>query len=1083
MATNMFSKIKNRILLILLAVLFACTSAFFLTACGDDESEFTEKDYSYEWTDEAKIVNGSFEFGTNGVTLDQYPYNSASNWSLSVDNAAQTSLITSGIVNTKTEAWTKLLSNLYDDSDFIAYAEKKWDFKVSDVKSANSGWTDEQVKNHIIETYLNETNFANPKAPVGADGSKVYMLNNYPSVTNLGGIGQGTAQKLVSSTSIALEKGSFGKITVFVQTRNIAHFGTASDLGANIRLSNTVSTTKQADYRISGINTETSGVAVDANGWAKYEIFVKADDFVDCSVIVEVGLGYGNGAANKAKDYCEGTVYFDDITFEEIEKTDYDNAITNGAVENVFEYEVAPEDALEVVAGTQTAFVYSMDLNKSIDTYASTFYSQLNPAIVNGSLTLGSDGTTTKGSGTLTKDYTGETCDYSNYLMNAEVTGASYTIRFGSYDAPVMVVKPESYANVVFYLKADLGEFNKKSITVLAYDVNHDLVTGDYAYAKAPRITINPTYDEDWVKVSFTLSNNFPEKDVDGKYADVEHAFFFEIVVGPTDILSTTANSDFVTGNVLVTLPEIATGKSYNFQRENYVSATTSAGNSYYTDYDIKEELPENRTDFNSYYSLAYSVSDAKEALFSAYLLDWTEKDDSVAYAMNVSPSAIGSILHGPANIDGFTGVSSNHGYINSESTNFVVNDRCGNGTTDGMAGVINTKYVGSYNNASLISSALNHTGSKDAQPLMIYNATANAYGFIGESLPLSANSSMQISVKVRVVGVASAYIYLVDTSSDTKKVMSIEVPVNTDGTSYLTGDDIQTKTGTMMFKVKSGMMRADEDGWVTVNFYIAAGNQSKNFRLELWNGARDGSDNSQGFVFFDEVITSGAFTESTSTNYLLAFTEGVLLDATIYDKGVVNESLLHKRELSETEVEYNNDSDRKNAAVAYPAKYVWVKTPTVAYAIFNSLEYDEVDPYASETEEDTEEKGCAAETDPATFWMQFSSILLGVALVFALVALIIKGVINRKKANANDAKSHYNVSSRYKALKDKKDKAQEQVETETEEETEVETVEEETATETEENTENAEQESESTLDEYVYGDVQDFGSDNDIKE
>ena len=266
MATNMFSKIKNRILLILLAVLFACTSAFFLTACGDDESEFTEKDYSYEWTDEAKIVNGSFEFGTNGVTLDQYPYNSASNWSLSVDNAAQTSLITSGIVNTKTEAWTKLLSNLYDDSDFIAYAEKKWDFKVSDVKSANSGWTDEQVKNHIIETYLNETNFANPKAPVGADGSKVYMLNNYPSVTNLGGIGQGTAQKLVSSTSIALEKGSFGKITVFVQTRNIAHFGTASDLGANIRLSNTVSTTKQADYRISGINTETSGVAVDANG-------------------------------------------------------------------------------------------------------------------------------------------------------------------------------------------------------------------------------------------------------------------------------------------------------------------------------------------------------------------------------------------------------------------------------------------------------------------------------------------------------------------------------------------------------------------------------------------------------------------------------------------------------------------------------------------------------------------------------------------------------------------------------------------------------------------------------------------------
>ncbi len=1071
MATNKFSNIKNRVLLILLSVVLACASALFLTACDDDD-DYTDKSYSYEWSDESDIVNGSFEYGTNNVSLEEYPYNSADSWSLSNDDGATSSLITSGIIRTNDEAWKELLATLYDDDDFIDYAEKKWNFSIDEIKTANSAWTEEEIKNHVIETYLTEANFANPKTHTDAEGDKVYMLNNYPSLSTVGGIGVGTAQILTSSSSITLEKGSYGKITVWVKTQNLANFGFSTKAGANIRLSNTLSSTKQADYRINGINTQTSGVAVDANGWAKYELLVKADDFVNCSVIVEVGLGYGNGSASNAKDYCEGTVYFDDITFEEIEESEYNASV---ATETIVKYETASENPIDINAGTTTVFRYSMSIDDSINAYASNYYQ---------AISVTPSGTALHGTGNYDNAYTAET--YKGLRVDKiDVNGGTFSLKFGTENSPVSTLAPETYSNVVFYLKADLGEFAKNQINVYVYDVNKNLADNSVKFNKSPRITITPEYENDeWIKVSFTLNNNFPEKDADGKYVQYKHGYFFEIVIGPYDVDSVVANEDFANGSVYVTEVKIAEGKTYNYERENYVTSSNAYG-TYYTDYTVKDEKPGNKTAFNDYYFLVYGESTSTGALYSAYSDDWTEESESSDFAMTVSPSATGAQLSGAANPDGFTGVSSDHGYINSASTNFVVNDRAGNGNESGVAGIINTKYVGSYALGSEIKSKLNHKGSDDAQVLMIKNKTAGAYGFIGESLPLSASGTLQISVKVRVTDAAVAYVYLVDTSVATKNVMSINVPVNTDGTNYFESENIQNKTGVMAIKVTSAMMREDEDGWVTLNFYIAAGNKAKNFRLELWNGARDGSENSQGYVFFDEVYTSGTFTE-TSADYLTAWTEGVLLEASIYDKGEITEMLLHRRELDETEIAYNKDSDRKNDAVSYPAKYVWVKTPTTVYAIFNSLEYDAVDPYEAETDDEDTGSGCTAETDPATFWMQFSTILLAVALVVALIALIVKGIINRKKANANDAKSHYNVTSKYKTSKNKK--SDKPVKTESEEQepeqddvfdTEAETEEIETAEE--ENTQTEEEKP--SLDEYVYGDVQDFGSEEDKNE
>ena len=146
-----------------------------------------------------------------------------------------------------------------------------------------------------------------------------------------------------------------------------------------------------------------------------------------------------------------------------------------------------------------------------------------------------------------------------------------------------------------------------------------------------------------------------------------------------------------------------------------------------------------------------------------------------------------------------------------------------------------------------------------------------------------------------------------------------------------------------------------------------------------------------------------------------------------------------------------------------------------MVYAIFNTLDPVETNPYDNEPEEETTEAGnCSAETDPATFWMSFSSILLAAVLVVAIVMLAVKTFLRRRKANASDAKSHYTITSRTKKQKPVKTKNIEIEDDEYEEQSEDL---EETAQDNAEETETEEEK-----DSYVYGDVEVFGNEDEKK-
>ena len=152
---------------------------------------------------------------------------------------------------------------------------------------------------------------------------------------------------------------------------------------------------------------------------------------------------------------------------------------------------------------------------------------------------------------------------------------------------------------------------------------------------------------------------------------------------------------------------------------------------------------------------------------------------------------------------------------------------------------------------------------------------------------------------------------------------------------------------------------------------------------------------------------------------------------------------------------------------------------------MFNAIDPVVKDPFEGKEEEEETKQGCTAETDPSTFWLSFSSILLGVVLVLAIIALFIKNFLRRRRRNASDAKSHYTIVSRTK--KNKREKAKKEklakkydydenedeidedaIENVQDEQTTVEDVEESTT--------------EETLDSYVYGEVQDFGEEDENK-
>lgn len=1010
--------LKTKLILVftILCLLSSCLLGF--AACKEDES-VSDPTYSFTetTTDDGKIKNATFAIGSDKTDDSAFPITSATGWTKATDNSAASSAVNSGIVKLTEESWADTVKTLYSDYDFENYVENKFvisgaegeEDKAASKTNINAAIKAEKGDDYTVTAadrgkYVADNFFKMPEKHTGENvDDYVYMLNNIRSDSYYG---RGTAQKLTSSSSVTLEKGKIYKLSVWIKTVNV------EKNGANVRLVNSFSGSSQADYRISNVI---------ANDWTQYAIYVKADADYDGTITLVLGLGYGEGASSQGVNYSEGTAFFDDVVFEEAE------VMPDGITADTLKY--GSTDKIEAnltdVNGVMTC-AYDMSYS---------FATSFSPSSVSEGLTKSNTLVNGKPltSGTYNKDSSlGGNVNSGTYIY--ELNKASVTVTFADNR---FTVGAKEYFYLSFYINNELNKFGSTDVNVVTVDKNGD--------AKELKTYTSVTQEDGWSKFGLLIKNNFESGN---------RTFEISLVLGPTDVKDVKYNSNFATGKVSIKDFSYVTGKT---DKEDYVTS----------DYKDGTDNPQ----YKLYNTLLSSSANATVALYAGNAADYSgDSDESNSYSFSYAPGNIGCIENAPTEAGGYYGIVSDHVYIKENGTEEKTNTRTGSGNDNGIAGLINTKYLAKYATISGLNDIKEKLGfadgDDDIQPLMIYNKIADSYGFIGANQTVAASGYASVSVTLKAVDDAKAYIYLVDASGKTKNVMSfVDFTVNTDIVKNLNGTNFEGENHKLQFTVDKNT--ESKDGWVTVTFYVATGATAKDFRVEIWNGDRNGENKSKGYVFVKDVTvtTSSAFSEPASWQQAFSSSGNPLYDAM---KINLTELVAYERPLTATEKNFNKEYP--DSAVSYSPTYVWAKNDTMLYAIYNTVDAVESNPY-DEIEDEDDGAGCAAETDPSTFWLSFSSILLGVVLVLAIIALLAKTLRRKHLANKNDAKTQYKVKSRIDSHKENQKRIAKQAKTE-------EPVEEESVENNEtEPVENEEEKApEQDLDSYVYGEVQDFG-------
>ena len=348
----------------------------------------------------------------------------------------------------------------------------------------------------------------------------------------------------------------------------------------------------------------------------------------------------------------------------------------------------------------------------------------------------------------------------------------------------------------------------------------------------------------------------------------------------------------------------------------------------------------------------------------------------NAGYTSNVSDTGIDTVSPGedentiktmpatPANYYGVTGGTSLTGTKDTNG-NYIYPEAVLN--SDVISGLINYKYMNAYGLGCSL-------GGNSIQPLLIKNTANTSYGYISKaSKTLAADSTTEIRVRVKVRGTAKAYIYLASSlTADSYNVLSIKRPVY---------DEEEAKTRTLCQTVTNTEGATDSDGWVIVSFFITAGDTALDYRIELWNGARDGSANCTGTVLFD-LLAVNTLTDTTYADLL------ALVDST-------QESLKYTQqptdEDDETEYEemvvYANDTLNNRMFVNYSPIDVTVEDET------------------TEDEEETTDEDTPINTN---ILLMVSSLVMALALIVTLILVAIKRFKIRITRNKRDATTRY---------------------------------------------------------------------------
>lgn len=205
---------------------------------------------------------------------------------------------------------------------------------------------------------------------------------------------------------------------------------------------------------------------------------------------------------------------------------------------------------------------------------------------------------------------------------------------------------------------------------------------------------------------------------------------------------------------------------------------------------------------------------------------------------------------------------------------------------------------------------------------------------------------------------------------------------------------------------------------WAIVTFVVKAGATAKNYRLEVWSGARDASSvntANDSYVMFD-VNNPGDISAEEITS---------LIEEHKDDEKAESFETVFSYFDTDKYLRYNRDLDKDNVGNLYKASYTtahanavdgvaylkyfekYNQTVLVDYSLVDvTVEAKAIDDDADDTtsSDDGHDHDHASETNP---WMLISSIAIAVVLVFAIVAIFVrKGVEKYQKKHGVKVKA-----------------------------------------------------------------------------
>lgn len=963
------TKFDFKTLLVLLLSFTLCFATVFAACSNQNDSSSSSSSSSSEETnypsDNQLLKNGDFEYTTFTKKDTDFPvYGSSTNWTRGYDSIGSSQAVSNsskysdGIIDTADDAYNAIKANKY--------------LPENPRTPEYLGLVDDELYN--IADYENGDGKSNEDKLL-TSGTKILMIHNKTSEE-----GQGTARKFTSS-SFTLARNQFAKLSVWVKTVDLKSNVFGATYGAYIAIENTISSTA-APLVLKNIDTK--------GNWAKYTVYLSSSDFSTSAYRMVLGLGFGS--AKVVSEYVEGYAFFDNAHMEIIDKTAYETAMGGVATENNVNLNeldgVTYKTLTEKIVKDQKAQEYIANENKN--------YTEVKYAL----------------------SHTRESLkDYSDILTGATAE-KNKSERAGDADNAGVVALKDAYSALSFDDKAKLPDADENQNAVF---FNFNTSATGYSLTSKKVITVPK---KSYLKLSFWMK------------AEVKSALYSNaLTVNVRDLGKTGANE---TGSNVVSTELVSNDSTKDYENDNYngwkqyvlfVSNTVGEVDRDFElefvfgtmdavdkDPDIFNKLTKGYaivTELEGYELSAddYSIADtssytyAKKVSLSADLPNGAteDEDENESFSFTYSESEkAGMYANGTAeSVNGYQFVKAGSNAVGGENDNVY-----GYNSEEVAGGIINSKYNAGF---KVIADLLQTDKTVQAMYLGA-KSDAVAYGFIGKSATLSANTTTYISVKVYATNGAIANFYLANPNAlDRFNILSLNPVdrIDSEKEKNLKKEYVQTYTGT-------------DGAWYTLAYLVTTGNEAVTYRPEFWLGTRDNSASNGTVYFTDYTVTT---VEKDQKLFELANSGLKLVEGSEVKYTRIPTTIKYNPVTDETDSSSSGKKEVKEITEEYNAETIYCEYSNAA-TLVKSYDYTTVDveheidkttTSSDDSSSSSSSEDSSSAADPSSFnWaLQLTSIIIAAVLIVLLVVIMIKNIVEKKNSKKSKSVEFYSRDSR----------------------------------------------------------------------